>query len=54
MSASPPAIAVFGASGHTGRFVLREIERRGVTAIPVGRDAAPELTGPELAMRLVS
>jgi Trk K+ transport system NAD-binding subunit len=33
------AIAVFGASGHTGRFVIAELLRRGQTPILVGRDA---------------
>lgn len=33
------AIAVLGAAGHTGRFVGGEIERRGLRAIRVGRDA---------------
>jgi hypothetical protein len=32
-------IAVFGATGHTGRFVLGELERRGLRATLVGRDA---------------
>lgn len=32
-------IAVFGAAGHTGRFVVAEIERRGLRAIRIGRDA---------------
>lgn len=32
-------IAVFGATGHTGRFVVDEIERRGLRAIRIGRDA---------------
>lgn len=31
-------IAVVGASGHTGRFVVAEIERRGMGAIRVGRN----------------
>ncbi len=31
-------VAVFGASGHTGRFVVAEIERRGLRAIRIGRD----------------
>lgn len=34
-----PAIAVYGASGHTGRFVIRELARRGFTAIAIGRSA---------------
>ncbi|HEV2672937.1 MAG TPA: saccharopine dehydrogenase NADP-binding domain-containing protein [Aliidongia sp.] len=32
-------IAVFGATGHTGRFVVNELRRRGLRAILVGRDA---------------
>lgn len=32
-------IAVFGASGHTARFVLDELERRGMRAVLVGRNA---------------
>jgi short subunit dehydrogenase-like uncharacterized protein len=34
------AVAVYGAAGHTGRFVVRELCRRGVTPIAIGRDAA--------------
>ncbi|UVE67406.1 saccharopine dehydrogenase NADP-binding domain-containing protein [Burkholderia pyrrocinia] len=33
-------VAVYGATGHTGRFVVAELARRGVGAIRVGRDAA--------------
>ena len=33
-------VAVFGASGHTGRFVVAELLRRGFTPIPIGRDAS--------------
>jgi short subunit dehydrogenase-like uncharacterized protein len=33
-------IAVFGAAGHTGRFVVSELRRRGLTPILSGRDAA--------------
>ena len=33
-------VAVFGASGHTGRFVVSELRRRGLTPILSGRDAA--------------
>ncbi len=36
----PRPIAVFGAGGHTGRFVMAELARRGLPAIAVGRDAA--------------
>src|SRR5262245_35216271 len=31
-------VAVCGASGHTGRFVVFELLRRGWAVIPVGRD----------------
>ncbi|HEX2592900.1 MAG TPA: saccharopine dehydrogenase NADP-binding domain-containing protein [Rhizomicrobium sp.] len=34
------AVAVFGASGHTGRFVVEELLRRGYRPIAVGRDSA--------------
>lgn len=37
-------IAVFGAAGHTGRFVVAEIERRGLRALPIGRDAEKLVT----------
>lgn len=37
-------VAVFGASGHTGRFVVTELLRRGFTPIAIGRDEA-RLTG---------
>ena len=36
---SKPAVAVYGAAGHTGRFVIRELSRRGFSAIAIGRDA---------------
>jgi short subunit dehydrogenase-like uncharacterized protein len=32
------AVAVFGASGHTGKFVVGELHRRGLRAIRIGRD----------------
>jgi short subunit dehydrogenase-like uncharacterized protein len=35
-----PAVAVFGATGHTGRFVVRELLRRGLVPIAVGRGRA--------------
>jgi hypothetical protein len=34
------AIAVAGAAGHTARFVLAELERRGTSALPIGREVA--------------
>src|SRR5258708_34441275 len=33
-------ITVFGAYGHTGRFVVSELRKRGFTPILSGRDAA--------------
>jgi len=38
-SATQP-IAVYGATGHTGQFVVREAQRRGLQVVAVGRDAA--------------
>ena len=32
-------VAVYGASGHTGRFVVAELQRRGLAALAVARDA---------------
>ena len=34
------AVAVFGAAGHTGRFVVAELLRRGFAPIAIGRDSA--------------
>lgn len=34
------AVAVFGATGHTGRFVVDALARRGLSPIAVGRDKA--------------
>ncbi|MFC9082340.1 saccharopine dehydrogenase family protein [Streptomyces sp. NPDC057062] len=41
------AVVVYGATGHTGRFVVAELRRRGFTTIVSGRDAAQleELAG---------
>jgi hypothetical protein len=33
------SIAVYGAGGHTGRFIMQEARRRGLSVIAVGRDA---------------
>ena len=38
--ATGPAVAVVGATGHTGRFVVAELQRRGIAPIAIGRDAA--------------
>jgi short subunit dehydrogenase-like uncharacterized protein len=41
MTAQPSRrIAVYGAYGHTGRFVLDELRRRGIMPVACGRDAA--------------
>ncbi|MBF6475171.1 NAD(P)H-binding protein [Nocardia gipuzkoensis] len=51
-------IAVYGASGHTGRLILAELRRRGVDPVPVGRDAdrlraaAAETGLPDTAVRV--
>jgi len=39
LAMSQQKVAVFGATGHTGRFVVGELERRAMNAILVGRDA---------------
>ncbi len=33
-------IAVFGASGHTGRFIVAQLLRRGFAPLAIGRDSA--------------
>jgi short subunit dehydrogenase-like uncharacterized protein len=40
LSARHPTIAVFGASGHTGRFMVAQLLRRGLAPIAIGRDSA--------------
>jgi saccharopine dehydrogenase-like protein len=35
-----PRVAVYGAGGHTGRFVVRELVRRGFGVTAIGRDPA--------------
>lgn len=47
-------VAVFGASGHTGRFVVSELRRRGLTPIPVGRDATRLKALGDLDLRVAS
>jgi short subunit dehydrogenase-like uncharacterized protein len=48
-----PRIAVFGAYGHTGRFVVRELQRRGLEAVPCGRDRVKlEAAFPGAAVRV--
>lgn len=50
--ASSATVAVFGAAGHTGRFVVAELLRRGFTPVAVGRDAG-RLTEAGFAQRSV-
>lgn len=38
MSKDNKFVAVYGATGHTGSFVIAELQRRGVPVIAVGRD----------------
>jgi hypothetical protein len=48
-------VAVFGAYGHTGRFVVAELLRRGAVPVPIGRDAARLAgLGPGLDTRVAS
>jgi uncharacterized protein YbjT (DUF2867 family) len=37
---SKRTVGVFGSSGHTGRFVVTELLRRGFTPIAIGRNEA--------------
>ena len=37
---SHPAVAVVGAAGHTGRFVVSELLRRGIMPIAIARNSA--------------
>ncbi len=39
MNATSRRIAVYGAAGHTGQFVVREALRRGLSVAAIGRDA---------------
>ena len=40
MKSTRELVAVYGATGHTGRFVVREAVRRDLPVVAVGRDAA--------------
>jgi saccharopine dehydrogenase-like protein len=58
MTRSNRTVTVFGAYGHTGRFVVSELRKRGWTPILCGRDAT-KLKGvgdlhPELEVRVAS
>ena len=39
-------VLVYGATGHTGRFVVDELQRRGLVPVPAGRDAERLATVP--------
>ncbi|GAA0465698.1 saccharopine dehydrogenase [Paractinoplanes deccanensis] len=48
-------IAVFGAYGHTGRFVVAELRERGLVPLPLGRDGAKLAAAfPDLAHRVAA
>lgn len=55
---SDQAVTVYGAYGHTGRFVVSELHKRGWTPVLSGRDAdkldALEAVYPELETRPAS
>lgn len=40
MHSTSQCIAVVGATGHTGQFVVQEVQRRGLPVVAVGRSAA--------------
>ena len=40
MDTNKPAVAVIGATGYTGRFVVADLLRRGITPIAIARNAA--------------
>jgi hypothetical protein len=40
MNSTTRSIAVYGATGHTGQFVVHEAQRRGLPVVAVGRSAA--------------
>ncbi len=58
MAVSGKSVAVFGAAGHTGRFVVAELVRRGLTPIAVVRDLSnlgfSGLAGEEIERRTAS
>src|SRR6185369_11053987 len=55
MNPASKLIAVYGATGHTGRFVVDEAQRRGLSVVAVGRSAARlAQTAPRAAARRVA
>lgn len=51
---APSIVAVFGASGHTGQFVITELLRRGLTPIAIGRDPARMTALPKVEVRIAT
>jgi len=58
LAATVRVVAVYGASGHTGRFVVAELQRRGWKVVAAGRDSKKlQMLGetrPDLEIRLAS
>lgn len=55
MDSTSKFIAVYGATGHTGRFVVQEVQRRGLPVVAVGRSAARlDETMPPAVLRRVA
>jgi short subunit dehydrogenase-like uncharacterized protein len=53
ISTTKPVVAVFGAAGHTGRFVVAELLRREMTPVAIARDplALTALPQPDIVCR---
>lgn len=53
ISTTKPVVAVFGAAGHTGRFVVAELLRREITPVAIARDplALTALPQPDIVCR---
>jgi hypothetical protein len=52
MDGSKPAVAVVGATGYSGRFIVADLLRRGITPIAISRNAvAPEAFGQKVVRR---
>jgi short subunit dehydrogenase-like uncharacterized protein len=47
------AVAVYGAGGHTGRFVVNEALRRGLQVVAIGRDASRLPAGVEVRVAAI-
>jgi uncharacterized protein YbjT (DUF2867 family) len=54
MRTAKPVVAVFGATGHTGRFVIAELLRREMKAIAIARDPAALAAIPQLVSNCVN